>query len=160
MKIVFHIGLSKTGSTLIQFFCLENRAKLLDNGILFPQTGLSISPDGRNLRSSGHLFFMTALRNNQTAIFDELHREIAEYKNVNTLLISSENFSFQPGLASSLKNSFKSYKDVKVIVYLRRQDLYLESLYSEFCLWWFSQIISQSGGIHFGLSRKNVRCNL
>jgi len=131
-RLFLHIGTLKTGSTLIQFFCMKNRRKLLDEGVLFPNADITMRPDGGRIRSSGHYSFIPALMNDNLAVFKELEAEIAKHNNVTKVILSSENFSIHPELISKLRMYLGQFKEVKIIVYLRRQDLYLESIYTEF----------------------------
>ena len=131
-KLFLHIGTLKTGSTLIQFFCMENRRKLMEDGVLFPNSAISMRPDGRSMRTPGHYLLISALLNDDLAIFKELEAEIANQNNISTVILSSENFSIHPELIPKLHVYFGQFKEVKIIVYLRRQDFYLESIYTEF----------------------------
>lgn len=132
MKLIIHAGTSKTGSTSIQLLCHNNREALANYGVLFPRTGLKLSPDNRKNRSSGHYEFIQAAQNNDSILLNKLNDEISEFDSIDTVLISCENFSFINDIPEKLKSYFKSFENYKIIIYLRRQDYYLESLYKEF----------------------------
>ncbi len=129
MKQLFlHIGLYKTGSTTLQAFFQKNRNTLRNYGYLYPLTGSSS-------RFHGHHNLAWLLRKTKNAdptlgTWQELHKEI-ETANLDKIVISSENFdSNNSKYINSLKSELKSY-EVKIIVYVRRQDLRLESLYNQ-----------------------------
>lgn len=132
MNIILHIGTLKAGSTSIQFHCINNREQLLQHGVLFPRTGLEYNLY-RQGRSAGHNSYIAALKNDDSAIFDELREEIADQRNIHTVLLSSENYSTE--IKNSLVSKFKVFLgekyDYRIVVYLRRQDHFLESIYGE-----------------------------
>ena len=47
-KIIFHIGLEKTGTTSFQRFCYENRRALAARGVLYPTRNLAFARQSRN----------------------------------------------------------------------------------------------------------------
>lgn len=127
-KIFLHIGLRKTGSTTIQAFLHENKDNLLKSGYLYPKVG-------RLKPTNAHHYLVRLTQdaiklNPNDETWQDLHQEI-ENSNLDKIIISSEAF----GIANKkqigiLKTELQSY-DVKIIVYLRRQDLRLESLYNQ-----------------------------
>jgi hypothetical protein len=132
MNLVLHIGTPRTGSTAIQIFCDTNRESLLQNNVLFPKTGFRAKLAGRGWRTPGHDDLIPALRNNYSTILEDLRSEIAKYPNARILLVSSENFSLHPDMPKLVMKKFNYFDKILIIIYLRRQDLYLESLYGEF----------------------------
>ena len=95
MKVIVHIGTSKTGSTFLQAILDLNRRAPVERGLLFPEKGLSLSPDGRRDRSSGHYFLIRAIRQGDSKVFDELRKEVDGH-DVEKILLSCENFSMHP----------------------------------------------------------------
>ena len=128
-KLIFHIGTTKTGSTALQNFLFTNRNKLLEHGILFPKCGFRILESSK-IPTSGHsnLFYTDG-------ILHDLAKELQEYYG-NTVLISTEITSLIiSGHGSkylpSLEALLSLFSKIEVIVYLRRQDLWVESQYRD-----------------------------
>lgn len=112
-RLFLHIGLGKTGTTAIQHFCAENEAVLEKHGIVY----------------SPHRIY------EHWPVVDDPYDKALEFidKNIgrkSDLLISDESiylkFAADPH-AVYLKEKYPDL-DIHVIVYLRRQDLHLESL--------------------------------
>jgi hypothetical protein len=134
-----HIGAPKTGSTALQKFLASNRDALTRLGWEYPDV---------NLRGFGHhdLAFLIsggypewALPQERT--LDELSFDlISSVAERNNVIISSENFYLFPnpeGIAEILRKANFPYEDVKVVLYVRRQDNALVS--------WYNQVIKAQG---------------
>lgn len=124
-KIFLHIGLYKTASTTIQAFLFTNRQTLYQHGYLYPE-----SPGSSRFGAHHTLSQLQKKPDLSLKKWHALHQEIAKTE-VKNVIISSENF--EPLNLSSLKKvqaQLKHY-EVKIIVYLRRQDLRLESQYNQ-----------------------------
>jgi len=137
-KLYIHIGVHKTGSTMIQSNLLRCNSLLRRENIIYlPIRGL-FKP----------LMFIDR---KDVKLIDEIKKKLrvivsAYKKNENTkFIISTEQLSGDPGfitdswtsgyinsrlIAESLKEITNGF-DVKIIVYLRRQDLLVESLYTQ-----------------------------
>lgn len=137
--VYLHIGTAKTGTTSIQNFLAENRILLEKQDFSYPymNLGLSHQVDKRNahflaylspekdrakekeIRSKGYEFVSQAAREHSKVILsDELiWSRSAVMKN------------FWPQLAANFK---RLDCKVKVIVYLRRQDQLLQSLWNQY----------------------------
>ena len=126
-RLYLHIGTHKTGTTSIQFFCYDNREKLEKLGYLYPKTGCKWkghhelawaagvnNPNKRNDISDAELWEMLA---------QEIILSTAE-----NIIISSEDFEWVWN-TKQLKYYLSEF-DVKIIIYLRRQDNYIQSFYS------------------------------
>ncbi len=131
-SLFIHIGLHRTATTALQYFFSRNDNTLKKYGILYPKTG-------RDEGIGAHHNFAACFRHSHPFFkpekkFEQYIKEIiAENSAFETVLISSEMFSEIP-----FNNDFdrlRILKDiaesVKIIIYLRRQDEYLSSLYSE-----------------------------
>ena len=125
-KIFLHIGLHKTGSSSLQAFLYKNADKLRDYGYLYPKMGIPFKGEAHHN--------LAWLLKNEThradfnfGTWSEFHKEI-ETTNLDNIIISSEDFEPGKRIIDSLKLELKFY-EVKIIAYIRRQDLRLESQY-------------------------------
>lgn len=134
VAIYLHIGQMKTGTTSLQCTLARERKNLLEHGVLYPKTGAL--PKHSDLVWSmlprEKLSGWAAGKYNgkhTDEILADLEHEIIESK-AKTVVISSEELSLcAPCL---LKKLFKRWKQhLRVIVYLRRQDEMLESMYKQ-----------------------------
>ncbi|WDE99122.1 hypothetical protein PQO03_14900 [Lentisphaera profundi] len=137
--LYLHIGTRKTGTTVIQNYCRDNKELLMENGILYPTSDLVMKHDASN----HHLLFRS-----KTDDFSEIRQEILANKNTaKVCLISSELLEDINRDPRRTKELCGLAKKVKVIVYLRRQESYLES---SFCqkikLQDFKSTIDEHGG--------------
>lgn len=139
-NLYIHIGTGKTGTTAIQDFLLDNDEILKESyNLKYMATGrYGSSHHPTCLNSFGPVRTDDAyskVKNNLEQIVSEASKE-----NVDNFLISSENY---PGLSRDEIRSvyfdfLSKYFNVFIIVYLRRQDEYLES--------WFAQLVKTSRG--------------
>lgn len=144
MKLILHIGTEKTGTTSIQHALARSRNELCHNGILYPkllntENHMEIAVVGMGLRSDDTIQIQELARtgNDLSAYLDAVRGALAAEIDVakpHTLLISSEHLHSRlpdvedvERLADFLGRDFD---DVKVIVYLRRQDRMAVSLHS------------------------------
>lgn len=136
MRLWLHIGLPKTGTTFLQTTLLKNRAALLEQGILYPMAGLV---------SAGHMLFAPGVLSEQRKqlsdvsrlldrarpeLWDALAEEVRE-ANPNSVILSTEYFTEAENLIALKRLCDKVTANVAVIVYLRRQDDYVEAGWSQ-----------------------------
>lgn len=142
MKLVLHIGFHKTGTSAIQAYCKKNRELLASHGYLYPETGTSeikhpSTPSSESgHRSMSHLFASpTNLKSKNT--LNAILEEADSYGDIGTVIISSETFSAPKVKISSaaLKTLGSKFSDIKVFLYLRRQDAWAETFYKEVLCW-------------------------
>ncbi|MCT7656475.1 hypothetical protein MBH78_21230 [Oceanimonas sp. NS1] len=127
-KLFIHIGTGKTGSTAIQDFFFKNKNLFETKGLQYCTTGAT--------ENNHHLLCKNFLRNTSENNIIEKNiiklREEIEQNPVEKFLISSEYF---PGLTIEeiyeLGHNLSSTCSIEVIVYLRRQDEFLESWYAQ-----------------------------
>lgn len=134
MQIVFHLGFHKTGSSSIQKFLFDFRETLLKLEILYPNNGVvgsahhgiiwSIKPSSL---AKFHSF------KPDTSCFEKIAQE-AKKNEIRKIILSSEFFSNLKMediyiIKSELTKHF-SFIPV-VIIYIRRQDIAIESLYKQ-----------------------------
>lgn len=125
MKELFiHIGVHKTGSSAIQHFMDNNREVLLKKyNLYYPE----VTGDRHCFQ---HNYFTRDLKKGNSSRINKF-LEIAAKKS-NRILLSSESFSGADTIPNSLKSIKDSFDRIKIIAYLRRQDLWLESIYRQF----------------------------
>lgn len=141
--LLFHVGVPKTGTTSIQRMLYQNKEKLAEEEWFYPdlykELDIDIAEGYRHInggvflanRESGD-FFWNSCENSAKA--DQRWEKIInvltpllEQKNV---LISDESF-FRQGCTSLFEKIKPYFNNIKVIVYLRRQDRWMESEYNQ-----------------------------
>jgi hypothetical protein len=133
MEIIFHIGYNKTGTSSIQSFFAGQRSEALEAGLLYPETGCF---------NNAHYGFSDFFVKQPSVLSDELRKNLMsnlvnEVKKTNPrkILLSSEYFTLAgPVATAKIKESFdECFKQPKylVVVYLRRHDLWFESLFNQ-----------------------------
>lgn len=135
-ELVFHIGMAKTGSTAIQRFLYENGAALKQYGWLYPdlKNELSHAPLDRVLKEkNGDLFRIYEYASAKEKMFDVnwniLWKHVLNHLENWKVIISSENlFDYSADFWKRVK---EKYGRIKVLVYLRRQDRFIESCWNE-----------------------------
>ena len=143
MKTLYiHIGTPKTGTTSIQNFCGLNREKLKEQGVLYP---IMNYPYERNsVNRTGHFLIGTIKENGtrnkekEKQVFNSEMQYIVDcFKDYDTILISDESIWWatstrRKGLWKDLKKHSEQHNyQIKVIVYLRRQDQFMMSRYNQ-----------------------------
>lgn len=140
-KILYiHIGSPKTGSTAIQNFCALNENWLRKNGVCYPKYK-------RFTLVNNHLDFSQWIvkagesmhKKNSSAIKWKTQKKIKSYclklineaKNCDSILLSGEEIFYAHDI-SVLKGLRNLFSKVKIIVYLRRQDQFVQSFYMQF----------------------------
>jgi len=133
--LFLHIGLQKTGTTTIQNCLTQNRLLLADNGFVFPDPAKTrIGLDDRN---HGHLSLCltgywrdTPYKLSREEAWGEL-RDLY-FKSDVKILVSHEGLS-TPQIIPHLQFISEMLRGVntKVIIYLRRQDVFAQSVYKE-----------------------------
>lgn len=127
--IHLHIGTHKTGTTSLQKFLSTNVDLLKKSDILYPKAGW--------YHYSQHLlaFHLRKATPNDIesisdTVWDDLYDEIKKSK-LNNIILSSEIFAlFNKKQIETLKEKLLNY-DVKIYLYLRRQDEFFESIYNQ-----------------------------
>lgn len=130
--IVFHIGWTKTGTTALQGFLVKNNVQLKQKGWVYPL--------GKNPQSLLRLWNQNIFGGNGSCLlvqdekfFNNSFEEILEYVAQYNVIISSENISDLTceRFEKLFRIVIERYDNIKVVVYLRRQDEYIESRYNQ-----------------------------
>ena len=133
--LLLHIGKQKTGTTAIQKFLCVNADVIEEYGWCYPTDKVFMKENpwynGMGFYGKGYRIDTESLRWKQ--LWECLH-EYLEKKNV---ILSAENISII-NTHELLRKVKQEYDNVKVIVYLRRQDVFVESL-------WNQMVKSQNG---------------
>lgn len=135
-ELVFHIGMPKTGSTALQRFLYENGDALKQYGWSYPnlKNELPNIPQCTFLKEkNGDLFHIYNYVSSNAEMFDEnwdilWKRVIKHLENTNVIISSEDLFDYSADFWERVK---KKYDRIKAIVYLRRQDRFIESVWNE-----------------------------
>lgn len=145
MQTLFiHIGCEKTGTTSIQRSLTSNREKLATLGTIYPALGvhkfaqinLAAAVQTRQNSSDKNTEYYPKKDLDADYEWDQLISICMANPNKD-IVISAEHFSsrlFEKGIEfiHQKLQAIREYFEFKIIVYLRRQDLFLESSYSTF----------------------------
>ena len=128
LRVVFHPGATKTGSTYLQHFLESNRPALYRAGIWYPEKGL-FWQTGRPHKQAGHAGFLQLIDHKNAELLNYISSALDD-TNIGTIIVSSEAFFLNPRSHEILKLFEGS--DIDVVVYIRRQDEWANSQYCEF----------------------------
>ncbi|MBR7799801.1 hypothetical protein [Undibacterium fentianense] len=140
MKTLFlHFGTTKTGSSSIQEFLAGHQAQLAKDGYFYPIHGAYYRPAeaSQSLLAHGVLGRQPAYLNGAVIDRDRVIAEIRRDLFATTarkLIVSSEHFAFGKSVEDyeAIKEVFTPItSDIRVIIYLRRQDLRMESSWAQ-----------------------------
>ena len=150
MKLIFHIGLPKTGTTSLQSLLAASRGKLRSQGIIYPDFGIeglenhhlllrpickdfSLEDGVWDARLKGQYLDVEAIKR-------YLHTKATSAK-AHTMVLSSEIFTgghafFEQrigglDLAHYAQQLFSAFEQIEIVVCLRNQVEWLESCYIE-----------------------------
>lgn len=151
-RLYLHIGLPKTATTTIQTFLSDNRAQLREQGILYPQAGIS----GVAHHQFGAAFEGLARDWVEDCSLPELlaslRAEVTKSR-CSRVILSSEIFTFVRD-PDRLRQTLATEYDMTVLVSLRRQDKWLES-----CLRQDIQVGDYSGTVERFVALKKHHCD-
>jgi len=125
-KLFLHIGTHKTGTTAIQSMLWERRRELVREGILYPKVGIEGAAHHKLAWACG-LGNRDLKLDYLTDAFEGITRQASKFGT--DIVLSSEEFGYLHDL-DPLKVLLDLF-DVKVILYVRKQDHYLESVYNQ-----------------------------
>ncbi len=141
-KVVYlHIGTPKTGSSAIQFFCGNNRKVLKEKGVAYPKMPFAFEGIGqyRNAHFLSHKVYKDDKRDYaaQREIYQEGMKVIQEsLQQADKVVLSDEHLwnetEWDEERFQMLRMQMeKMGATLKVIVYLRRQDLLVQSYWAQ-----------------------------
>lgn len=134
--LYLHIGLHKTGTTFLQKLLLENRDRLL-------RAGLGLGPYQDPELGTHHPIIAAMRRLGAERVMAEAARCAGD-----ALLVSAEDLCHlldDPARARALRDAAARHFDVRIIIFLRRQDRLAESYYAESVKTWHTGPIGMAG---------------
>ncbi len=131
--LLVHIGTGKTGSTSIQGFLAKNRSCLIRYGWSYPDICKELTGIEGNYKN-GEFWCSSSFPHSRER--DDILTDIIErsLKNYNTIISEEDIWDcINNNITTDKILSFfvRSFRRIKVVVYLRRQDLFLESMWNE-----------------------------
>lgn len=143
MKTLYlHIGTPKTGTSALQHFFANNRKILEGKGVYYPDLGFRFPDIGKH-RNAHFLSYKKYLEKKQRdyetekAIRDEGIQKLEEaFQDHDTILLSDEHIWNEKEMIAQTLPALKSHfaeqgVQIKVIVYLRRQDQVIQSFWAQ-----------------------------
>lgn len=133
-SLIVHVGGNKTGSSAIQGFLSLNADAFRKHGIVIPDQNL----EGVGPPSGFHVFaFEKLFRDSQgsarlSAALGQIFESAGDAR---TVLLSAENLAANPA-APALFSGLRDKYDVRIILYVRRQDDYLLSSWQQ----WYAKV--------------------
>ncbi|QHQ35065.1 hypothetical protein [Algicella marina] len=134
-RLILHIGIMKTGSSALQRFFARNRAVLPAFGLHYPK---ATAADGRPLEK--HADIVEALQSEVATgsphprlgpARDVLERYLSRAERRRTTLLSAEGLAVHRYPGAQLFEGLQQRFDIRVVVFLRRQDEWALSTYRE-----------------------------
>jgi hypothetical protein len=122
MKLIVHAGIHRTGTTHLQKTLSHNRQLLRRHGYLYP------------FDRPSHQWLVRKILNNPKyadRLPKDLKRQISAGDH--TVILSGEDFSSLPDVR--WLEVLSKHFDVRILVYVRRQDLWLNSWYNQIIKW-------------------------
>ncbi|MGB1214163.1 MAG: hypothetical protein ACPG4X_12415 [Pikeienuella sp.] len=136
-RLILHIGMHKTGSSAIQRFLSRNRWVLGKLGIAYPH---SLGPTGQRQPKHNAIFAAISHQADKgrphpdlgpAATLIEATAAEIERAAPRTAILSAEGFSGERPIFARALRPLANRFDVRVVVFLRRRDLWVESFYKQ-----------------------------
>ena len=132
--LLIHIGMPKTGSTALQNFLLTNNHILEKYGWCYPIMSSGEIGDLERLDlercGNGYYLFESLITHNIKSEWDKQMGIALNYLYSNNVIISSEHV-YERGTEKFIAGVREKFENIKVVIYLRRQDRTIESLYNQ-----------------------------
>lgn len=145
MKTLYlHIGTPKTGTSALQYFCAGNRKILEEKGIYFPDLGFRFPDIGKH-RNAHFLSYKEYINKKEKLRDHEAEKKIREegiqkleeaFQTHDTILISDEHIWNEAEMTTEIlpalyQHFMEQGVQIKIIVYLRRQDQVIQSFWAQ-----------------------------
>lgn len=133
-KVFLHIGLEKTGTSAIQYFLKINKYLLKQHSnICIPQYRAKDSVFTHHRLAKSFFSNQNIAKKHRSYSNFELRRflDLIKSSPASTIIISSELFAFYNTGEVEQLNNYLSDFDVQIVLFLRRQDEYLEAQYAQ-----------------------------
>lgn len=134
-RLILHIGMEKTGSSALQMFFARNRRILLLLGLNYPKTITAHVGNGNSQSDLGialrHELKERAPHPQIGPARELLNRYLEPAARRRLTLISDEGLAAPNSAIAELFCNFRDQFDIRVVVYLRRQDEWALSCYRE-----------------------------
>tara|TARA_R110002012_G_scaffold321971_2_gene552951 strand:+ start:1417 stop:2397 length:981 start_codon:yes stop_codon:yes gene_type:complete len=123
MNLIIHVGQPKTGTTSIQNILKINSKKIQELGFLYETNSLNHQPMVQDILASENVD--AALHN-----FVSYQKDLARQRDCKSIILSSEAFfEFDSEFIRKMLKEFDC--NTRIVAYLKRQDLYLESIWKQ-----------------------------
>ncbi|MGJ8598213.1 hypothetical protein [Sulfitobacter sp.] len=128
-RLVLHVGTHKTGTTSIQSALRESRETLRAARICYPDPNREPFPE-----LPAHNFIYSAMMNGPKAMAAERARIMAEFRaaRADCLILSEECLGLPLDEIQEFFDPWRETFDITIVCFLRRQDRYAESLFSQY----------------------------
>lgn len=144
MKLILHIGQSKTGTSSLQGFLQANRKSLAKQGILYPEyiyNGRYFDTQSHNIFAERVAGFSVHPHCTPEDYFQQFHRQLKEH-NCDTMILSAENFFGAPHVwrIEEGQDFFDAHRkklevlrgltqdfDTHIVAYLRPPEIWFEA---------------------------------
>jgi hypothetical protein len=138
-RLIIHIGSPKTGSTSIQCFLRDNREKLLAHGLDYPVVDPLQESDPYSSSGNAGIVARYFLRKHEMFYAEDgepyLEAMLRGFREseADSVVISSEFFWIvkEENLVRFKELVSPYFDEIKIVCYLRRNDLYVESRYQQ-----------------------------
>ena len=135
-RIYLHIGYPKTGTTAIQMFLRSNWESLIEQGIYYP-----VDPMLESKRYPGNLLPLVVSLNDSLnnpdgieysaeVLYSRLIENVEKYDCPINIVSAEDYYRISSADITELHKQLRDY-ECKIIIYLRRQDKFVTSIYFE-----------------------------
>lgn len=133
--LLIHMGQPKTGTTTLQHFLYENAGKLGRYGWDYPDLKMELptahSYRGIDIAKNGDIFFDDIMKINVfTDNWEKVWECLVNHLKSKNVIVSDETL-FYWDTAKFLTGAKQKYDNIKVVIYLRRQDRFIESCWNQ-----------------------------
>lgn len=134
--LYLHLGTSKTGSSALQSFLAKNRVRLYEDGVWYPELTAGMKIEEKLKAVIGNAYFLSSFKvyiadmsDEVRQLFEDTCNKLQNGDSNKDILLSSEMNFKQAEMVC--KNFMARGFNVKVIYFLRRQDLWGESAWNQ-----------------------------